>query len=157
MGLAFSAHRGTPVPQSLKNIYKELSTDIDGFSTPDHPDLSYWATQGVFMLNTILTVVERTANAHKDFGWQSFTSAVISIIAKTQPKHMVWLCWGKPAQALCAKQKINPKENLILNHTHPSPLSANGKVPFFGTKPFSQINKYLAENNMATIDWQLPK
>lgn len=152
MGLAFSTNPTTPVPGSLKNIYKELETDIPGFKTPKHGDLSKWALQGVFLLNTVLTVTEGQANSHKAFGWLEFTTAICELLLSRTK--LVWLMWG--AQAHGKTKKVDKKNNLVICETHPSPLSAYSKTkPFFGSKSFSKINKYLNENGLEEINWQV--
>ncbi len=148
-GLAFSVPAGQQLPPSLRNIYKELEDDL-GIAPASHGNLSSWASQGVLLLNTVLTVEAHKANSHKAFGWQNFTDAIISAVAaKDEP--VVFILWGKPAQAKRALVK-NPKQ-LILEAPHPSPLSSYRG--FFGCKHFSQANEYLAQQGVKPIDWEL--
>lgn len=151
MGLAFSVKKGVDIPPSLANIYKELNEDL-GVKTPNHGCLESWAKQGVFMLNTVLTVRAHMANSHQGIGWEKFTDETIRILNK-QDRPIVFMLWGSPAR----KKKImlnNPK-HLILEAPHPSPLSAYRG--FFGCKHFSKCNKYLEENEIEMIDWNIPK
>ncbi len=148
-GLAFSVPAGQQLPPSLRNIYKELEDDL-GIAPASHGNLSSWASQGVLLLNTVLTVEAHKAISHKAFGWQNFTDAIISAVAaKDEP--VVFILWGKPAQAKRALVK-NPKQ-LILEAPHPSPLSSYRG--FFGCKHFSQANEYLAQQGVKPIDWEL--
>ncbi|MEG0371677.1 MAG: uracil-DNA glycosylase [Clostridium sp.] len=148
-GLSFSVMKGVKVPPSLRNIYKELKYDL-GCSTPTNGNLIKWAKQGVLMLNTVLTVAEGAPNSHKGIGWEIFTDKIISII--NQKKHpVIFVLWGKHAQE---KEKlITNKNHLIIKSAHPSPLSANRG--FFGSKPFSTINKFLCLLDEKEIDWQI--
>lgn len=150
-GLSFSVQKGIKVPPSLKNIYKELETDIQGFIAPKHGYLQSWAEQGVILLNAILTVEEAKPNSHKNIGWHKFTDAAIRAISDNT-ENVVFMLWGKPAQEKAAL--INAEKHLILTAAHPSPL-AGGK--FFGSKHFSKANEYLAKNSKAAIDWILPE
>lgn len=136
MGLSFSVRRGVRTPPSLKNIFKELYDDL-GIQRTD-TDLSDWARQGVFLLNTVLTVEKDKANSHKDIGWEIFTDYVIKCI-NDDLDNVVFILWGK--QARDKKRLITNPNHYIIESAHPSPLSAyNG---FFGSKPFSKTNKYL--------------
>lgn len=148
-GLSFSVQKGVKVPPSLKNIYKELESDIAGFVAPKHGYLQEWANQGVILLNAILTVEAAKANAHKNIGWHKFTDAAIRAISQHN-EHVVFMLWGKPAQEKAAL--IDAEKHLILMAAHPSPL-AGGK--FFGSKHFSQANAYLQAHGKAPIDWTL--
>ncbi|SDY50409.1 uracil-DNA glycosylase [Thermoactinomyces sp. DSM 45892] len=149
-GLSFSVQPGIKIPPSLKNIYKELESDL-GISAPNHGCLQSWARQGVLLLNTILTVRESTPLAHKKIGWERFTDVVIQKCnEREQP--VIFVLWGKPAQA--KKKLITKNHHLILESVHPSPLSA--RRGFFGSKPFSYINQFLQESNMHPIDWSIP-
>lgn len=150
-GLSFSVQRGVAVPPSLKNIYKELETDIEGFITPSHGHLTYWAEQGVLLLNATLTVRASEAASHQNRGWEFFTDEIIKALA-TKREHLVFLLWGKYAQQKAAL--IDQKKHYVLTAAHPSPFSAyNG---FFGSKHFSKANQLLIQNNLAPIDWNLP-
>lgn len=151
MGLAFSVPKSIPKPPSLNNILKEMGDDIQTHY-PNHGDLTHWATQGVLLLNTCLSVAEGQAGSHQGQGWETFTDAVIEAVNK-YTQHTVFILWGSKA-----KQKgkyINTDKHLILTANHPSPLSAN-RGGFFGTRPFSQTNTYLQKHGKTPIDWQLP-
>lgn len=152
-GLSFSVHKGVPVPRSLKNIYKELESDL-GLSAPDHGNLERWAEQGVLMLNDVLTVYEGQANSHKGWGWERFTSRLIDIV-EAQPRPVAYILWGKSAQKKVEQNHLGAGEwpRLILKSNHPSPLSASRG--FFGSRPFSQVNDFLRANGAEPIDWQL--
>ncbi|MBO6164315.1 MAG: uracil-DNA glycosylase [Lachnospiraceae bacterium] len=148
-GLCFSVKPGVEPPPSLKNIYKELQEDL-GCYIPDNGYLVKWARQGVLMLNTVLTVQAHRANSHRGIGWEEFTDAAIRVL-NAQDRPMVFMLWGRPAQAK-ARMLNNPR-HLILTAAHPSPLSAyNG---FFGCRHFSRANQFLKENGMMPIDWQI--
>jgi len=150
-GLSFSVQRGVAVPPSLKNIYKELETDIEGFKTPNHGHLTHWAEQGVLLLNATLTVRASEAASHQNRGWEIFTDEIIKALS-TKREHLVFLLWGKYAQQKAAL--IDQKKHYVLTAAHPSPFSAyNG---FFGSKHFSKANQLLIQNNLAPIDWNLP-
>lgn len=148
-GLSFSVSPGVKIPPSLLNIYKELNSDL-GCYIPNNGYLKKWADQGVLLLNTSLTVRAGEANSHKNKGWEIFTDKIISLInEKTDP--VVFLLWGN--NAINKKKLITNKQHLILSSAHPSPLSASRG--FFGSKPFSKINKFLISVNKAPIDWQI--
>ncbi|MBQ9769896.1 MAG: uracil-DNA glycosylase [Clostridia bacterium] len=148
-GMCFSVKRGVEPPPSLKNIFKELESDV-GFKIPDHGELTYWAKQGVLLLNTVLTVREATPNSHKGKGWENFTDRVISELNKKDTP-VVFLLWGANAKA---KARIidNPL-HVKLETVHPSPLSAYGG--FFGCKHFSKTNEILIASGQKPIDWQI--
>ena len=148
-GLSFSVSPGVKIPPSLLNIYKELNSDLECY-IPNNGYLKKWADQGVLLLNTSLTVRAGEANSHKNKGWEIFTDKIISLInEKTDP--VVFLLWGN--NCINKKKLITNKQHLILSSTHPSPLSASRG--FFGSKPFSKINKFLISVNKAPIDWQI--
>ena len=149
-GLAFSVNEGIAFPPSLQNIFKELATDIEGFQIPMHGDLRAWAKQGVFLLNTVLTVQQAQANSHADWGWEQFTDEVINVL-NTEREHLVFILWGAHAQK--KGRVIDKKKHLVLTSPHPSPLSAYRG--FFGSRPFSKANQYLVEHGLEKIDWQL--
>lgn len=151
MGLAFSVRPNVKVPASLKNIYKELETDIPGFVSPKHGCLTYWAQQGVLMLNAILSVEEGQPLAHANQGWEEFTTDVLKAINQYS-EHNVYFLWGSKAKKKC--QVIDASRNLMLESPHPSPLSASRG--FFGCHHFSLANQYLEANGKVPIDWQLP-
>ncbi len=149
-GLCFSVRRGVEVPPSLVNIFRELQSDL-GVPPPRHGDLSSWAEQGVFLLNTTLSVRAREAHSHFGRGWETFTDRVIQELARCR-QNIVYMLWGRPAQ-----QKVpmlSPEKNLILKAAHPSPLSAY--KGFMGCRHFSQANRYLEEHGQAPISWRLP-
>ena len=150
-GLAFSVRRGVKLPPSLRNIYQELSDDL-GIPPAKDGDLTAWAAQGVFLLNTVLTVESGKANSHKDFGWQTFTDAVIAACAAL-PQPVAFVLWGAQAQKKAALVRHSAGPRLILQSPHPSPLSSYRG--FFGSRPFSQINAFLRENGDAEIHWQI--
>jgi len=148
-GISFSVPVGEKIPPSLVNIFKELNTDI-GCYIPNNGNLIKWCKQGVLMLNTVLTVQEGMANSHKGWGWEKFTDAVIrKLNDKDEP--IVFLLWGR--NAISKKALITNKKHLVLETVHPSPLSAFGG--FFGCKHFSRANKFLIENGLTPIDWQI--
>lgn len=149
-GLAFSVKPGIATPPSLVNIFKELSTDIEGFKTPKNGNLSGWAKQGVFLINTALTVRKGQANSHKDYGWQQFVDRVIQLLAEKRER-LVFLLWGNQAKAKSDLIK-NKSIHRIFSSGHPSPLSAH--KGFFGYKHFSLCNDYLTRYNIPKIDWQ---
>ena len=148
-GLCFSVQAGTKIPPSLLNIYKEIRDDVACY-IPDSGFLEKWAKQGVLMLNTVLTVRAHEAYSHKGKGWERFTDAIIRAVNE-QDRPIVFILWGKPAQA--KKNMLTNKKHLILEGPHPSPLSSFRG--FFGSKPFSKTNEFLENNNIVPIDWQI--
>lgn len=149
-GLSFSVRPGNRIPPSLRNIYKELKEDL-GVQPPDHGSLRSWAEQGVLLLNDVLTVREGEANSHRGLGWETFTDAVIQSLNERK-KPVVFFLWGKHAQKKGAF--INREKHLVLTSSHPSPFAAHRS--FFGSRPFSQANKFLIKNAMDPVDWSLP-
>lgn len=155
-GLAFSipipntlpANNKIKLPPSLVNIYKELTTDIDGFVKPNHGNLSSWAEQGVLLLNTVLTVQQSKAHSHAKLGWETFTDKIISEINEKN-NGCVFILWGAHAQKKGVN--INQNKHLVLAGPHPSPLSAYRG--FFGCQHFSKANEWLVQKNKAKIDW----
>lgn len=148
-GLCFSVPKGVPPPPSLQNIFKELEADL-GVPPPPHGDLTWWAQQGVFLLNAILTVEKHKPTSHRGKGWETFTDQVIRLVSEVRP-HAVFMLWGQYARS--KKSLINPYRHLILEAAHPSPYSAaNG---FFGSRPFSKANAFLVAHGMEPIDWGL--
>jgi uracil-DNA glycosylase len=147
-GLCFSVPVGVDVPPSLKNIYKEIESDLGVKKDFKSGNLESWAEQGVFLLNAILTVVAHTPASHRNKGWENFTDAVIKTISDKR-EHVVFVLWGNYARS--KKTLIDAKKHLILEAPHPSPLSAY--AGFFGSKPFSQANKYLVEHGEKEIKW----
>ncbi|MBR8466128.1 uracil-DNA glycosylase [Campylobacter sp. faydin G-140] len=148
MGLSFSVPKGVRVPPSLANIYKEIYDDL-GILEPNNGDLSYWAKQGVLLLNATLSVAAGVANSHSNFGWQNFTDAVIKVLSRER-KNLVFLLWGNNAKA--KRELIDANKHKILLAAHPSPLARGA---FFGCKHFSQTNAYLLANGISAIDWDL--
>ncbi len=148
-GLCFSVNNGIAIPPSLRNIFRELSSDLDHIFQPASGNLEYWAQQGVLLLNCTLTVRKDKPNSHKDLHWHKFTDALIEKIAK-EKKDLVFLLWGSFAQKKGIK--IDRSRHLVLCAGHPSPLSANqGK--WFGNKHFSQTNDFLISANKKPIVW----
>ena len=148
-GLSFSVNEGIKLPPSLKNIYKELNSDL-GYDIPTTGFLEPWATQGVLMLNAVLTVEQANPNSHANKGWEEFTNTVIKTLSSNK-ENVVFILWGAYAQKKA--ELIDESKHLIIKSAHPSPFSArNG---FFGSKPFSITNKYLEEKNKKPIDWQI--
>jgi uracil-DNA glycosylase len=153
-GLSFSVKPGVKVPPSLKNMYKELASDL-GLSAPkvdgkESGDLRPWARAGVLMLNTVLTVRAHEPNSHRNQGWEQFTDEVIRAISRERD-HVVFVLWGKPAQS---KEKlIDATKHTVLKGAHPSPLSAH--AGFFGSRPYSQVNEALTARGQEPIDWSL--
>ena len=147
-GLSFSVQKGTLLPPSLRNIYKELQEDLGGELSTEG-DLSHWAKQGVLLLNTVLTVEEGNANSHKGKGWERLTNRLIESL--NELKHpVIFILWGKPAQD---KEKLITNPNhVLLKAPHPSPLSAYRG--FFGSKPFSKVNDILIQQGQTPIRWK---
>ena len=146
-GLSFSVQKGTPLPPSLRNIYKELQEDLGG-ELPTEGDLSHWAKQGILLLNTVLTVEEGNANSHKGMGWETLTNRLIESLNELNHP-VIFILWGKPAQD---KEKlITNLSHVILKAPHPSPLSAYRG--FFGSKPFSKVNEILIQQGQTPIRW----
>ncbi len=149
-GLCFSVKKGTPLPPSLQNIYKELYSDL-GIPPAKHGELISWAQNGVLMMNTVLTVRRGQANSHKNHGWEIFTDRVIELLNRRE-KPIVFILWGGNARSK-TKLITNPN-HFILQSAHPSPLSAyNG---FFGNKHFSKTNEFLVQHGIEPIDWHIP-
>lgn len=146
-GLSFSVPDGVAPPPSLINIFKELHSDI-GLALPKTGNLTKWATQGVLLLNAVLTVRANEAASHAKIGWMDFTNAVISKISE-EKEGVVFLLWGKFAQD--KQVLIDETKHLVLKAAHPSPLSAHNG--FFGCKHFSKTNDYLSKNSFDPIDW----
>lgn len=146
-GLAFSVQEGVPLPPSLLNIYKEIASDL-GVPRPISGDLTHWANQGVFLLNSTLTVRGGEAGAHQEFGWETFTDKVIETISRER-EQVVFLLWG--AFAVAKRRFIDESKHLILTAPHPSPLSAHRG--FFGCKHFSKTNDYLKAQGRLPIEW----
>lgn len=148
MGLCFSVPKGVSVPPSLQNIFKEIQNDLQ-IPPPAHGDLSSWASQGVFLLNAMLTVEKNKAGSHRKIGWQEFTDAVIRKLS-AQRDRLVFLLWGNFAKSKSVL--IDQSRHLILESVHPSPLA--GKR-FFNNHHFSQANEYLRNSGKTPIDWSI--
>lgn len=149
-GLSFSVRPGVRIPPSLANIFKEQAADL-GLPKPDHGCLTPWATQGVLLLNAVLTVEEGKANAHQGQGWEAFTDAAISELSR-QRQGIVFLLWGAYAQKKL--RLIDAARHCVLTGVHPSPLSAHRG--FLGCGHFSAANRYLESRGDAPIHWGLP-
>jgi uracil-DNA glycosylase len=149
-GLSFSVQKGVTVPPSLKNMYKELVDDIEGFKIPNHGNLTAWADQGVLLLNATLTVRAHEAGSHQNKGWEKFTNHIISVLS-AEKSGLVFLLWGRYAQQ--KENLIDTQKHHVLKAAHPSPFSAyNG---FFGSKPFSKANQILIKEGLKPINWQI--
>ncbi len=146
-GLCFSVKEGVKTPPSLKNIYKELKSDI-GLEIPDSGNLNHWAKQGILLINATLTVRASKAGSHQKKGWEEFTNAVIEVIS-SQKQNIVFLLWGAYAQK--KGQIIDRKKHFVLESAHPSPFSAHRG--FLGNKHFSKTNDYLKSIGKKTIKW----
>ncbi len=147
-GLCFSVPEGVRPPPSLLNIYKELESDLDKKVNIQNGNLEAWANQGVFLLNTTLTVEKSKPLSHQDLGWSEFTDTVISLINK-ELENIVFILWGSHAQS--KKNLIDLNKHHILTSPHPSPLSAHRG--FFGSKPFSKTNDFLESKQIDKINW----
>tara|TARA_R110000824_G_scaffold401771_1_gene615457 strand:- start:152313 stop:152975 length:663 start_codon:yes stop_codon:yes gene_type:complete len=146
-GLSFSVQEGVRTPPSLRNIYKELESDI-GVVAPEQGDLTAWAKQGVLLLNSTLTVEAQRPGSHQGKGWEEFTDAAIRALSDKR-EHVVFILWGN-----YAKQKgahIDRSRHLVIESPHPSPFSAH--TGFFGSKPFSTTNEYLTQHKLKAIQW----
>ena len=148
-GLSFSVPEGMALPPSLRNIYTELTTDIEGFQYPSSGDLTKWAEQGVLLLNATLTVRAHEAGSHQKRGWENFTDAIIQAISR-HCDGVVFLLWG--SYAIRKSGLIDQQKHRILTAVHPSPLSAHRG--FFGCGHFSKANAYLQQQGKAPIHWQ---
>ncbi|KAK8803792.1 hypothetical protein WA158_001486 [Blastocystis sp. Blastoise] len=146
-GLSFSVPKGIAIPPSLRNIFQEISTDLN-IPVNKSTDLTSWAQQGVLLLNTLLTVPAHKPLGHQPIGWETYTTEIIKLISKNR-EHVVFLLWGRPAQTKI--RYIDTTKHLILKTVHPSPLSAYRG--FFGCKHFSQTNTYLKKYNEEPINW----
>ena len=149
-GLCFSVKPGIRPPPSLVNIYKELESDL-GLARPQHGFLEHWATQGVLLLNSVLTVEMGKAASHSKKGWEQFTDAVIRFV-DAKPEPVVFMLWGAYAQKKAAF--VDGTRHLVLKAAHPSPLSAHNG--FLGCQHFSQSNAFLESRGLSPIDWRLP-
>jgi uracil-DNA glycosylase len=151
-GLCFSVPCGVKVPPSLKNIHRELQKDW-GAQPPNHGSLESWASRGVLLLNTTLTVSAGAAGSHRRYGWKSFTDRIVEAVA--EKPGVVFMLWGKEAQR--KRRIISRHGRKIISSSHPSPQAAKRcPRPFLGSRPFSRANKALASAQLAEIDWTLP-
>ena len=148
-GLAFSVMDGVKFPPSLRNIFKELNSDL-GYDIPLSGNLTKWAKEGVLLINTVLTVIEHSAYSHRGIGWEIFTDEIIKKL-NDRKKPIIFIFWGNFAKQ--KKELIDLKKHYVIESAHPSPLSAyNG---FFGSKPFSRVNEILTSLNEKTVNWKL--
>jgi uracil-DNA glycosylase len=150
-GLCFSVQPGVRPPPSLVNIFKEMQTDL-GVQPSRHGFLEHWASQGVLLLNSVLTVEMGQAASHRDRGWEQFTDAVVRLVNE-RADPVVFMLWGSYAQKKAAF--VDTSRHLVLKAPHPSPLSAHSG--FFGCRHFSQANAFLEARELAPIDWALPE
>ena len=148
-GLAFSVNNGIALPPSLKNIYKELNSDL-GLRIPHTGDLSCWAKEGILLLNSVLTVEKDKPASHKNLGWEKFTDAIISKVNEKEIP-VVFILWGNFAKS--KKNLITNPKHLVIESSHPSPFSCN--YGFFGSRPFSRTNEFLKKNNIKEIDFNV--
>lgn len=148
-GLSFSVRKGIKIPPSLRNIYKELNSDL-GYTIPNNGYLKSWTEQGVLLLNTSLTVIGGEANSHRKIGWEIFTDNVIKLLNRRE-KPIVFILWGNNAKS--KEIFITNKNHYIIKSVHPSPLSASRG--FFGSKPFSKTDQFLKSIGEKAIDWQI--
>lgn len=148
-GLAFSVKKDIPIPPSLKNIYKEIKTDL-GHEIPSHGDLSNWARQGVLLMNSTLTVEEKKPGSHQGKGWEVFTDRIIYYLS-SQRQNIVFFLWGN--KSIEKKSLIDESKHMVLTSVHPSPLSAYRG--FFGSRQFSECNNYLKRLDIPEIDWSV--
>lgn len=149
-GFSFSVKPGMTVPPSLRNIYKELESDV-GFNKPNHGYLLHWAKQGVLLLNTVLTVRQKEPNSHSGKGWEVVTDEIIRLL-NSRDKPLVFFLWGRHAQK--KQNMIDEQKHYVITSSHPSPFSAH--KGFFGSQPFSKANEFLMRNGQSPIDWQIP-
>lgn len=149
-GLSFGVAPKVAIPPSLRNIYKELASDIKGFEIPNHGDLTAWAERGVLLLNACLTVSHGQSNSHRSIGWKHFTHAIVKEI-NDKLDGVVFILWGRNAQEFSSF--IDEKKHLVLKSAHPSPMAAS--KGFFGCKHFSMTNDYLISKKKAPIQWNL--
>lgn len=149
-GLSFSVPRGIDMPPSLRNILRELRDDI-GVAQPAHGNLESWASQGVLLLNSTLTVRAGAAGSHQGHGWEDFTDAILAHLGSSR-RPIAFVLWGSSAKS---KARLIAPHHTIIASAHPSPLSAHRG--FFGSRPFSQIDRHLERHRLAAIDWQLPE
>ncbi len=150
-GMSFSVLPGVAHPPSLKNIFKEVADDIDGFKVPSSGCLEQWANQGVLLLNSVLTVRAHEPFSHQGRGWERITSAVVEALNKRPGKGIVFMLWGGAAKKKGAR--VDKKRHCVLTAAHPSPLSAHRG--WFGSKHFSEANMFLVKTGQTPVDWAL--
>jgi uracil-DNA glycosylase len=148
-GLSFSVKKGIRIPPSLRNIYKELQSDL-GIEPPNHGHLIEWAQQGVLLLNSVLTVRHKTANSHQKQGWETLTDQAIKKLSDNR-ENIVFILWGSKAKA--KSELIDQSKHHIITSAHPSPLAV--RYGFFGSKPFSKTNAFLNSIGETPIDWSI--
>ena len=146
-GLCFSVHQGVPMPPSLLNIFKERKSDL-GKSMPPNGDLTFWAKQGVLLLNATLTVADKSPGSHQKKGWEEFTDAVIQKLSQ-EKENIVFILWGAYAQK--KGSVIDREKHFVIESPHPSPFAAHRG--FFGSQPFSKCNEFLSAQNKEKVDW----
>ena len=147
-GLSFSVEHGIAKPPSLRNIFKELKSDL-GIEEPIHGNLTGWGKNGVLLLNSVLTVEAHKPGSHYNRGWERFTNKILELLSEN--KKVVFILWGKKAQEKASS--VNLTDSFVIESAHPSPFSANNG--FFGSKPFSKVNLVLREKGLDPIDWKL--
>jgi len=147
-GLCFSVLKGNKVPPSLKNIYKEIYSDL-GIEAPNHGELTKWAHEGVLLLNTVLTVEKSSPGSHRKKGWEELTNKII-LELNEKKENLVFILWGNDAKK--KKELLDSKKHLVLESAHPSPFSVRN---FQGNKHFSKVNQYLEKNGIKKINWNL--
>jgi uracil-DNA glycosylase len=148
-GLSFSVKKGVKIPPSLVNIYKELESDL-GITPPKDGFLEAWARHGVLLLNNQLTVLAGKPMSHKSIGWNQFTDKIIEVL-NSEKENLVFILWGSPAQNKA--KGVDKKKHHVIKSVHPSPLSSYRG--FFGSKPFSETNRYLESKSIKPVDWRL--
>ena len=147
-GLSFSVENGIAKPPSLRNIFKELKSDL-GLEEPIHGNLTNWGKNGVLLLNSVLTVEALKPGSHYNRGWERFTNKILELLSENE--EVVFVLWGKKAQEKVSS--INLQDNSVIKSAHPSPFSANNG--FFGSKPFSKVNIMLRGKGLNPVDWKL--
>lgn len=147
-GLCFAVNKGIPLPPSLQNIYREIENDLGKPAANRAGELENWARQGVFLLNTVLTVRRSSANSHRGKGWEHFTARTVEVLSE-RARPLVFMLWGRNAQA--HEKLVDGSRHLILKSAHPSPMSADRG--FFGCRHFSRANSFLREHGMEPIEW----
>jgi uracil-DNA glycosylase len=150
IGLSFAVEKGITIPPSLRNIYKEIESDLGTAREQTDGDLTRWAEQGVLLLNATLTVRAGNAGSHQGHGWEEFTDAAIKALSD-QREHLVFILWGNYARNKAGAGLIDRTKHLVIESAHPSPFSASNG--FFGSKPFSKANEYLQEHGEKEIEW----